>query len=223
MIIDYVVNVHGDNVCAKKYCTEPDSIDHIVQPVYYTGVSGMRELINILRNPEKYAERLRFLFIDDVWDRSFYLRGGDFRRLYQAMNEYLKRPRDFTKIIIATGQKKEFIPPLLLQPRSVHYADYTVINDDGKLMNVYEYRVWTRAVYKKHYFGRFGPYERWASDIDLVYSDVVSKKAIFGLPEWLEKNISERKTFEIKAFAEWAYEALKNMKEWEPKDESKSE
>jgi cytidylate kinase len=60
MIIDYVVNVHNDNVCAKKYCNEHDAIDRIVQPVYYTGVGGMRELINILRNPEKYADRLRF-------------------------------------------------------------------------------------------------------------------------------------------------------------------
>jgi hypothetical protein len=223
MIIDYIKDVHNDNVCAKKQCTEPDVIDPIVQPIYFTGFEGLKELINILKKPREHADRLRFLFLDDVWSRSLYSLGGAFRLLYQALNDYLRMPREYSKIIIATGQKKDFVPPALLQPRSVHYANYTVIKDDnGRLMNVYEYRVWTREVYKKRYIGRFGPYERWVTNIDQVYSDVVPKKAIFGLPEWLEKNINDRKTFEISASAERAYKALERM-ESENNDKDKKE
>jgi hypothetical protein len=211
MIIDYVRNVHNDNVCAKKHCTELDAIDPIVQPVYFTGFEGLKELINIMKNPREHAERLRFLFLDDVWSRSLYSLGGAFRLLYQALNDYLRMPREYSKIIIATGQKKELIPPILLQPRTIHYANITTINDNGKIMNVFKYTVWTRAINKKKYIGRFGAFEKWVPGIDVVYSDVVPKRAIYGLPEWLERNINDRKTFEISASAERAYKALEKM------------
>jgi hypothetical protein len=61
--------------------------------------------------------------------------------------------------------------------------------------NAITYERWVYARYMKYWFGD----QYWFKALKPKWIDSVPRRSIFGLPEWLEKEVNERKIYTLKA------------------------
>lgn len=166
-------------LCMCKYCEEPDPIDKEYRWAYYTGITDLERLINDA--PKLLVEdsvRRKVLFMDDLVTKSVFAMGGKWRRAYMAFREITRVARVGSSVIIMTATSPTLIPDFVK-----HMSDYISVRKYG---NLFLYGRFTKHLVPNE----DGTY---TTKLRKVFEDIVPIKAIFGLPEWLENEINERK------------------------------
>jgi len=166
-------------LCMCKYCGEPDPIDREFRWAYYTGITDLERLINDV--PKLLVEdgvRRKVLFMDDLVTKSVFAMGGKWRRAYLAFREIMRVARLGSSVIVMTATS-----PTLIPEYAKHMSEYISVRKYG---NLFLYERFTKHVVPNE----DGSY---TTKLRKVFEDIVPIKAVFGLPEWLESDINERK------------------------------
>lgn len=198
-LIEWLCIVHGggDNcletvekaygpICMNKHCKEPDGIDTRYGLNIYTGPQG---LMNLIREAAELGKELaagnpvkrRIYFLDDVLARTAYHLGGVYRRAYFALRELLRVSRVISSIVIMTAPTTDYLPPDIAKAGELIVARY------GYNTRIYE-KLNTEKL-TRYIGGR----EILIKALVRDYVDEVPAKAIFGLPQWLDREITKRK------------------------------
>ncbi len=185
-------------LCLSRGC-EKDRLDEMYGVDIYTGPRGLRNLFITARNIAAYAkecaagelrgseycaemakdgERRKVLFLDDLLARTAYHMGKEYRRAYAALRELIRLARAVGKVVVMTAPAKEHLPPEA--PK------------EGEFI-VGRYGLSERRFVRMHvaHFEDGGGYLR--KRLVVKYSDAVPAKAAFGMPKWLEEEITKRK------------------------------
>jgi hypothetical protein len=127
------------------------------------------------------------MLLDDMVSRKAYSLGGEMRDLYQAFKEAYRVIRVTSGVVIMTAIHKSYFPEEVMSTSEFVLAkwDYNAIT----------YERWVYARYMKYWFGD----QYWFKALKPKWIDTVPRKAIFGLPEWLEREVNERKIYTLKA------------------------
>ncbi len=198
-LIEWLCIVHGggDNcleavekaygpICMNKHCKEPDGIDTRYGLNIYTGPQG---LMNLIREAAELGKELavgnpvkrRIYFLDDVLARTAYHLGGVYRKAYFALRELLRVSRVISSIVIMTAPTTDYLPPDIAKAGELIVARY------GYNTRIYE-KLNTEKL-TRYIGGR----EILIKALVRDYVDEVPAKAIFGLPQWLDREITKRK------------------------------
>jgi len=188
--IGYIESRHGE-LCLNRYCSKPDPIDEKYRFVYYTGVGDLKRFLSdareIIEHADSLGKRRLILFLDDLVSKSAYQLGGEMRELYQAFKEAFRLIRLASGVVLMTAIHKNYFPDEVLSN-----SEFVV----GRLgYDEVLFERWTYARFYKHWFGD-GFYFK---ALKPLWEDKIPKRAIFGLPEWLEKEINERKIYTLKS------------------------
>jgi len=187
-------------LCLTRECGGPDQLDKTYEIDIYTGPRGLRELFTTAQNIATYAkmctaekqrlhediathcaeldgERRKVLFLDDLLARTAYHMGAKYRRAYAALRELIRLARVVGKVVVMTAPAKEHLPPEAPKEGEFIVAKYG-----------YGERRFVRmqaAAFED------GGYLR--KRLVVKYADAVPAKAAFGMPKWLEEEITKRK------------------------------
>jgi len=212
--IHYIEEHYGE-LCMYRGCGKPDSIDEKYRFIYYTGVGDLKRFLSdvneLLEHPEVLGRRRFVLFMDDMVSKSSYQLGGEMRELYQAFKEAFRLIRLASGVVLMTAIHKNYFPDEVLSN-----SEFVV----GRLG--YEevlFERWTYARYYKKWFGD-GYYFR---ALKPLWEDHIPRKGIFGLPEWLEKEINERKIYTLKSVLDRVLEKKEHKGKKARKKEASSE
>ncbi|MCI4465806.1 MAG: hypothetical protein JHC22_08515, partial [Thermoproteus sp.] len=136
------------------------------------------------------APKRKILFLDDILARTAFFLGQEYRRAYIAFRELLRLIRTIGGIAVVTAPTKDYLPP-----EAVRGGEF-IVGSYG--MNE---RLFTRmhAVRSEGKDGRL--YKR----LEVKFTDVVPTKAIFGMPKWLEDEITKRKRAAIASLKDIVY------------------
>jgi hypothetical protein len=200
----YLEGNYGE-ICLSRECGKPDELDKIYGVDIYTGPQGLRWLFITAQNIAMYArvctpgqqyalldenvavdcaklakdgERRKVLFLDDLLARTAYHMGAKYRRAYAALRELLRLARTVGKVVVMTAPTKEYLPPEV--PKEGEF----IVGHYG-----YNERRFVRM--QAAAFEDGGGYLR--KRLVVKYADVVPAKAVFGMPKWLEEEITKRK------------------------------
>jgi hypothetical protein len=201
--IEYVEKNYGE-LCMGKHCTKPDGIDEEYRWAYYTGVGDLERFLNDMRELIEHVNELRrkpILFLDDLVSRKAYQLGGEMRELYQAFKEAYRIIRVTSGVVVMTAIHKDYFPEEVVASSEFIYAKYGY---DEIL-----YERWVYARYMKMWFGD----QYWFKALKPKWVDSVPRRAVFGLPEWLEKEINERKIYTLKSVLDRVLNKRKVRKE----------
>ena len=173
-------------ICMNKYCNEPDGIDIRYGLNIYTGTQGLMNLINEVAELGKElasggSVKRRVYLLDDIVARTAYHLGGVYRKAYFALRELLRVSRTISSIVIMTAPTTDYLPPDIAKAGELIVARY------GYNSRIYE-KLDTERI-KRFIGGREVLIKALVKD----YIDEVPAKAIFGLPQWLDKEITKRK------------------------------
>jgi len=188
-------------LCLTRECGKPDQLDEIYGVDIYTGPRGLRRLFATAQNIVSYAkfctaekrqiygddfctelakdgERRKVLFLDDLLARTAYHMGVKYRRAYAALRELIRLARVVGKVVVMTAPAKEHLPPEA--PK------------EGEFI-VAKYGLSERRFVRMHvaHLEDGGGYLR--KRLVVKYVDAVPAKAAFGMPKWLEEEITKRK------------------------------
>jgi hypothetical protein len=188
--IKYIESNYGE-LCFNRYCAKPDPIDEKYRFIYYTGVEDLKRFLSdareLLNHPEVLGRRRLVLFLDDLVSKSAYQLGGEMRELYTAFKEVYRLIRLASGVVLMTAIHRNYFPDEVLANSEFIIAR---LGYDEVL-----FERWTYARFYKHWFGD-GFYFK---ALKPLWEDKIPKRAIFGLPEWLEKEINERKIYTLKS------------------------
>jgi hypothetical protein len=190
----YLERNYGE-LCLTRECGGPDGLDRLYEIDVYTGPRGLRELFAAARFIAAYAvkcaagerrdvehcaggERRKVLFLDDLLARTAYHMGAKYRRAYAALRELIRLARVLGKVVVLTAPAKEYLPPEVPKEGEFIMAKYGY----GERRFV---RMHTAA------FEDGSGYLR--KRLVVKYVDAVPAKAAFGMPKWLEEEITKRK------------------------------
>jgi len=182
--LSYIESNYGE-VCMSKYCARPDKIDEKYRWSYYTGLADLKRFIEDYRalavevkHGVKRPGKTIF-FLDDLVSRKAYSFGGVYRDLYMAFREVYRIVRLVGGVVLMTGIHKSYFPEEALSTSEVVVGKWGA----GEIL----FQRWTigniKSKYGDWYFRR--PQKKW--------QDTVPHKSIYGLPQWLEREINERK------------------------------
>jgi hypothetical protein len=191
-------------ICLTKECGGPDQLDKIYGVDIYTGPQGLRSLFYAVEDVVKYAkfctsgqelvevgegvavdcarlakdgERRKVLFLDDLLARTAYHMGAKYRRAYAALRELIRLARVVGKVVVMTAPAKEHLPPEAPKEGEFIVAKYGY--DERRFVRM------QAAAFED------GGYLR--KRLVVKYADAVPAKAAFGMPKWLEEEITKRK------------------------------
>jgi hypothetical protein len=191
-------------ICLTKECGGPDQLDKIYGVDIYTGPQGLRSLFYAVEDVVKYAkfctsgqelvevgegvgvdcarlakdgERRKVLFLDDLLARTAYHMGAKYRRAYAALRELIRLARVVGKVVVMTAPAKEHLPPEAPKEGEFIVAKYGY--DERRFVRM------QAAAFED------GDYLR--KRLVVKYADAVPAKAAFGMPKWLEEEITKRK------------------------------
>ena len=187
--INHVEKNYGE-ICMNRYCKEPDGVDQEYRWAYYTGISDLERFLNDVSELIKHVGELRrkpIMLLDDMVSRKAYQLGGEMRDLYQAFKEAYRVIRVSSGVVIMTAIHKNYFPEEVMST-----SEFVVAKWD---YNAITYERWVYAKYMKMWFGD----QYYFKALKPKWIDTVPRKAIFGLPEWLEKEVNERKIYTLKA------------------------
>jgi len=197
------VEKHYGEVCMNRYCTKPDGVDETYRWAYYTGVGDLERFLSDMRELIEHINELRrrpILFLDDMVSRKAYQLGGEMRELYQLFKEAYRVIRATSGVVIMTAIHKSYFPE-----ETMSTSEFVVASWD---YNAITYERWVYAKYMKFWFGD----KYWFKALKPKWIDTVPRKAIYGLPEWLEKEVNERKLFTLKTLLDRALSKRKRAK-----------
>jgi hypothetical protein len=174
----------------NRYCKEPDGVDQEYRWAYYTGVSDLERFLNDVSELIKHVGEIKrkpILFLDDLVSRKAYQLGGEMRDLYQAFKEAYRIIRVSSGVVIMTAIHKNYFPEEVMSTSEFVMAkwDYNAIT----------YERWVYAKYMKMWFGD----QYYFKALKPKWIDWVPRRGIFGLPEWLEREVNERKIYTLKS------------------------
>jgi len=173
-------------ICMNKYCNEPDGIDVRYGLAIYTGTQGLMNLINEVAELGRElagggSVDRRVYFLDDILARTAYHLGGVYRKAYFALRELLRVSRTISSIVIMTAPTTDYLPPDIAKAGELIVARYW-----------YNSRIYEKLNIEK--LPRYiGGREVLIKALVRDYVDEVPAKAIFGLPQWLDREITRRK------------------------------
>ena len=130
------------------------------------------------RELARFGERRKVLFLDDLLARTAYHMGAKYRRAYAALRELIRLARVVGKVVVMTAPAKEHLPPEA--PK------------EGEFI-VGHFGLSERRFVRMHaanYADRDGYLRK---RLVVKYVDAVPAKAAFGMPKWLEEEITKRK------------------------------
>jgi hypothetical protein len=192
-------------LCLTRECGKPDELDKIYGVDIYTGPKGLRSLFYTAEDVVTYAkfcrsgeqlveldggvvvncarlakdgERRKVLFLDDLLARTAYHMGAKYRRAYAALRELIRLARVVGKVVVMTAPAKEHLPPEAPKEGEFIVAKYG-----------YDERRFVRM--QAAAFEDGDGYLR--KRLVVKYADAVPAKAAFGMPKWLEEEITKRK------------------------------
>ena len=192
-------------LCLTRECNKPDELDKIYGVDIYTGPQGLRSLFYAAEDVATYAkfcrsgeqlveldggvavncarlakegERRKVLFLDDLLARTAYHMGAKYRRAYAALRELIRLARVVGKVVVMTAPAKENLPPEAPKEGEFIVAKYG-----------YDERRFVRM--QAAAFEDGSGYLR--KRLVVKYADAVPAKAAFGMPRWLEEEITKRK------------------------------
>ena len=200
--IKYVEKHYGE-VCMNRYCEKPDGVDETYRWAYYTGVGDLERFLSDTRELIEHINELKrrpILFLDDMVSRKAYSLGGEMRELYQLFKEAYRVIRATSGVVIMTAIHKSYFPEEVMST-----SEFVVASWD---YNAITYERWVYAKYMKFWYGD----KYWFKALKPKWIDRVPRKAIYGLPEWLEKEVNERKLFTLKTLLDRALSKKKRAK-----------
>jgi hypothetical protein len=189
--------IYGE-LCLSRECGK-DQLDEMYGASIYTGPRGLSELFATARfiatytkrcvvgeRPDveycamlaKDGERRKVLFLDDLLVRTAYHMGVKYRRAYAALRELLRLARVVGKVVVLTAPAKEYLPPEVPKEGEFIVAKYGF--DERRFVRMHSAA-----------FEDGGGYLR--KRLVVKYVDAVPAKAAFGMPKWLEEEITKRK------------------------------
>jgi hypothetical protein len=187
--VNHIEKNYGE-ICMNRYCKEPDGLDMEYRWMYYTGVGDLKRFLNDMSELIEHVGELKrkpVMLLDDLVSRKAYSLGGEMRELYQVFKEAYRVIRVTSGVVIMTAIHKSYFPEEVVASSEFVYAKYGY---DEIL-----YERWVYAKYMKYWFGD----KYWFKALKPKWIDRVPQRAIFGLPEWLEKEVNERKIYTLKA------------------------
>jgi len=189
-------------LCLSRECGKPDELDKIYGVDIYTGPKGLMNLFYTAQNIAAYAtmctaekwrlhedivahcarlakdgERRKVLLLDDLLARTAYHMGAKYRRAYAALRELIRLARVVGKVVVMTAPAKEHLPPEAPKEGEFIVAKYGY--DERRFVRM------QAAAFED------GGYLR--KRLVVKYADAVPAKAAFGMPKWLEEEITKRK------------------------------
>jgi hypothetical protein len=208
-----------------RECGGPDELDRLYEIDIYTGPRGLSALFgdvgrlaevvkictagerpaepdewgDICTVPEverelaRFGERRKVLFLDDLLARTAYHMGAKYRRAYAALRELIRLARVVGKVVVMTAPAKEYLPPEAPKAGEFIVAKYGY--GDRRFV-----RMQSAA------FEDGGGYLR--KRLVVKYVDAVPAKAAFGMPKWLEEEITRRKLEAIASISRIGKDAL---------------
>jgi hypothetical protein len=200
--IKYVEKHYGE-VCMSRYCTKPDGVDETYRWAYYTGVGDLERFLSDMRELIEHINELKrrpILFLDDMVSRKAYQLGGEMRELYQLFKEAYRVIRATSGVVLMTAIHKSYFPE-----EAMSTSEFVVASWD---YNAITYERWVYAKYMKFWYGD----KYWFKALKPKWIDTVPRKAIYGLPEWLEKEVNERKLFTLKTLLDRALSKKNRVK-----------
>ncbi len=214
----HLERIYGE-ICLSRDCGK-DQLDEMYGVDIYTGPRGLWNLFATAQNIVEYAkfctageqlvrldegfvvdcaklakdsERRKVLFLDDLLARTAYHMGAKYRRAYAALRELIRLARVVGKVVVMTAPAKEYLPP--------------EVPKEGEFI-VAKYGYSERRFVRMHvaHFEDGGGYLR--KRLVVKYVDAVPAKAAFGMPKWLEEEITKRKLEAIADISEIGRYAL---------------
>jgi hypothetical protein len=186
-------------LCLTRECGEPDELDKTYGVDIYTGPRGLKELFDTvgfiagyvkrcvlgeLRGTEyctemaKDGERRKVLFLDDLLARTAYHMGAKYRRAYAALRELIRLARAVGKVVVLTAPAKEYLPPEVPKEGEFIVAKYGYGERRFTRMHTATFEDGSGYLRKR---------------LVVKYADAAPAKAAFGMPKWLEEEITKRK------------------------------
>jgi hypothetical protein len=187
--IKYIENHYGE-VCMNRRCNTPDGVDQEYKWAYYTGVGDLKRFLSDMRELIEHANELKrkpILFLDDLVSRKAYSLGGEMRDLYQAFKEAYRVIRAASGVVLMTAIHRDYFPEEVMSTSEFAIARWGY--------NEIIYERWVYAKYMKRWYGD----KFWFRALKPKWIDRVPRKSIFGLPDWLEREVNDRKIYTLKA------------------------
>jgi hypothetical protein len=180
-------SIHGE-LCATKYCEKPDDLDRRYALDIYTGPQGLFSLIEMSAELARSgARKRRILFLDDILARTAFFLGPEYRRAYIAFRELLRLVRAVGGVAIVTAPTKDYLPPEAVRGGEFIVGSYGMNERRFKRLHAVMSEGKDGGVYKR---------------LGVKFVDIVPAKAAFGMPKWLEEEITKRKRAAIASLAE---------------------
>ncbi len=208
----HLERIYGE-LCLTRDCGK-DQLDERYGVDIYTGPRGLKELfytagfiatyakrcvVGEWRGTEycaemaKDGERRKVLFLDDLLARTAYHMGAKYRRAYAALRELIRLARVVGKVVVLTAPAKEHLPPEAPKEGEFIVAKYGLSERRFVRMHAATYEDKDGYLRKR---------------LALKFADVVPAKAAFGMPKWLEEEITKRKLEAIEAISDIGKSAL---------------
>jgi hypothetical protein len=192
-------------LCLTRECGKPDELDKIYGVDIYTGPKGLRSLFYAAEDVATYAkfctsgeqldrldegvvvncdrlakdgERRKVLFLDDLLARTAYHMGAKYRRAYAALRELIRLARVVGKVVVMTAPAKEHLPPEAPKEGEFIVGKYGYGERRFVRMQAAAFEDGSGYLRKR---------------LVVKYADAVPAKAAFGMPKWLEEEITKRK------------------------------
>jgi hypothetical protein len=212
-------------ICLTRECGEPDQLDKIYEISIYTGPKGLRGLFAAARNIAMYAkfcaagerlvelrdnivmdcavlakdgERRKVLFLDDLLMRTAYHMGQKYRRAYAALRELIRLARVVGKVVVMTAPAREYLPPEVPKEGEFIVGRYGLSERRFVRMQAAAFEDGSGYLRKR---------------LVVKYADAVPAKAVFGMPKWLEEEITKRKLEAIADISRIGKDALYDEEE----------
>jgi len=126
----------------------------------------------------KDGERRKVLFLDDLLARTAYHMGPKYRAAYAALRELIRLARTVGKVVVMTAPAREYLPPEVPKEGEFIVGRYGLSERRFVRMQAATFEDGSGYLRKR---------------LVVKYADVVPAKAVFGMPKWLEEEITKRK------------------------------
>jgi hypothetical protein len=184
--VAHLEGIHGE-LCMSKYCRKPDALDKRYALDIYTGPQGLFSLIETAAELAKNgAPKRKILFLDDILARTAFFLGPEYRKAYIAFRELLRLVRTIGGIAVVTAPTKDYLPPEAVRGGEFIIGSYGMNERHFVRMHAAKSEGKDGGIYKR---------------LKIKFDDVVPAKAAFGMPKWLEEEITRRKRAAIASLA----------------------
>jgi hypothetical protein len=164
-------------LCLTRECG-PDQLDKTYELDVYTGPRGLDGVFAAADMLARLGQKKKVLFLDDILARTAYHLGPKYRAAYAALRELLRLARTVGAVVVMTAPTKEYLPPEVPKEGEFIVAKYGF--DERRFVRMHSAA-----------FEDGGGYLR--KRLVVKYVDVVPARAAFGMPKWLEEEITKRK------------------------------